>query len=471
MGKKRKKNPNNEIMKITYVFIALFVAMIGYFVYFMVFQSRDVINNSYNKRQDSFTEKIVRGTIYASGGEELAVTETDAEGNETRVYPFGNLFAHVIGINSHGRAGLELAYNFDLLTSNADTVEKIFNEFKGVKNIGDNISTTLEVGLQQAASDALGTNRGVIVAMEPDTGKVLAMVSKPDYDPNLADTDWASLSSDTEKAVLINRSTQGLYTPGSIFKIFTLLEYIRENPGYSDYAYDCNGSYTNGEYSVSCFNGKSHGHQNLMESFANSCNSSFVNIGLGLNLKSFRESCGSLLFNADLPIIIPYKRSSFTLNEDSGIFDVMQTSMGQGETLVTPMHMLMTVSAIANEGVLVTPRFVDRIESYTGNTVKTIRSQEYGNLITSDEASVLKEYMRAVVTEGTASELKSDSYTAYGKTGTAQVDSGDKAHSWFVGFAENGDKKIAICVLFEEMPSGTKWSVNAAKSVLDYYFR
>lgn len=471
MRKKRKKNVNNELMKITYIFVLLFIAVIGYFLYYMIFQSNDVINNSYNKRQNSFAERVIRGTIFAEGGEILAKTESDENGQETRIYPYGNLFAHAIGINSRGMSGLELAYNFNLLSSNADIIERILNEFKGEKNPGDNISTTLNVSLQQTANDLLGENRGAIVVMEPDTGRILAMVSKPDFDPNRADSQWEALRTDTENAPLINRTTQGLYTPGSIFKIFTLLEYVQENPDFSDYTYECDGAYESGEHVVRCFNGRSHGLQTLTQSFANSCNSSFVNIGLGLDMNLFAETCREILFNVDLPIGIPYKRSSFVLNKNSSVFDVMQTSMGQGETLVTPIHMLMTVSAIANKGILVSPRFVDRIESYTGYTIKTLRSQEYGSLMSAKEAAVLKENMRNVVTNGTAAELLSENYTAYGKTGTAEVDSSDKAHSWFIGFAENGDKEIAVSIIFEEMPPDSKWSVNAAKTIFDVFFR
>lgn len=466
----KSNKPNNEIMKVTYIFFGLFFIIMAYFTYFQIFESSDVINNTYNKRQDTFTEKVVRGKIFSNNGEILAQTVVNNDGTEVRQYPYANLFAHVLGISSYGKSGLELLFNFNLLTSNADVVERIFNEFKDEKNIGDNIITTLDVNLQQSAYDALGNNKGAIVIIEPDTGKVLAMVSKPDYNPNEIEAIWSDLVEDDTQTALFNRATQGTYPPGSTFKILTLLEFIRENQNYNEYSYTCTGSHSAGEHTISCFNNKRHGTQDLITSFANSCNSSFANIGLGLDLSSYAKLCNSLLFNTDLPIALTYNKSSFTLDTSSDTFSIMQTSIGQGKTLVSPMHMAMIASAIANDGVLMTPYFVQYTENYVGDKVKEYKQSEYAALITPDESTLLKEYMRSVVTQGTATKLDSDLYTAYGKTGTAQIDSGDNDHSWFVGFADNGEKEIAICVLMEAMPEGS-WGVAATKTIFDSYFQ
>lgn len=467
---KIRKKPNNEIMKVTFIFFGLFFVIMAYFFYFQVFESSDVINNPYNKRQDSFTQKVVRGIIYGSNKEILAQTVVDDEGNETRQYPYNNLFAQTVGISTHGKLGLESAFNFNLLTSNADITEKIMNEFKDEKNIGDNIITTLDVNLQQTAYDALGDNKGAVVVIEPETGKVLAMVSKPDFNPNQIDSIWDSLTADNTQSALVNRGTQGLYAPGSTFKIFTLLEYIRENPDYGNYSYTCTGSFSVDNHTIDCFNKTRHGKENLLESFADSCNSSFSNIGLSLDLSSYGKLCKSLLFNSELPLSIAYNQSSFALGTDASAFDITQTSIGQGKTLVSPVHMAMIASALANDGVLMSPYLVDHTENYTGDVVKEFKKEKYGTLFTTDETNILREYMRAVITQGTGKKLNSDLYTAYGKTGTAETGIEDSDHSWFVGYAENGEKKVAICVVMENMNPGTSWSVNASKSIFDYYF-
>lgn len=156
------------------------------------------------------------------------------------------MFSHVVGYSTKGKTGLEALGNFYLLTSHVNLAEQVINELSSVKNLGDNVITTLDVDLQKAAYDALGSRKGAVVAMEPDTGKILAMVSKPDYNPNTLAADWDALvAGDNSEGQLLNRAAQGLYPPGSTFKIVTALEYIRENPeNFRDYRFDCSGFFT-----------------------------------------------------------------------------------------------------------------------------------------------------------------------------------------------------------------------------------
>ena len=234
---------NREYAVITYLFLAIFIGLMGYFVYFQVVKSEDFINSSYNTRTDSFANTIVRGTIYSNDGTALAQTTLDGEGNEVRNYPYGSMFAHVVGYATNGKAGIESMANFYLLRSHAFVLEKIANELKGEKSQGDNVITTLDYDLQAAAYNALGDQEGAVMVLEPSTGKILAMVSKPDYDPNTISANWDSIIN-SESSVLLNRATQGLYPPGSTFKILTALEYMRENSDYENYSFDCTGSVT-----------------------------------------------------------------------------------------------------------------------------------------------------------------------------------------------------------------------------------
>ncbi len=468
--KKRKKNTNNQILRISYIFVGIFLCMILYFSCFQIFEGKEVINNTYNKRQDVFENITIRGKIITENGEVLAETKVDSIGNETRVYNYGNLFSHAVGISTNGKMGIELSQDYSLLGSDVNIIEKVSNEFKGEKTEGNNVITTLDVELQKAAYDALGDNDGAIIAIEPDSGKVLAMVSKPDFDPNTIDANWETITSDEKNSSLLNRATNGLYTPGSTFKIFTFLEYIRENAGFREYSYNCQGHINVGENSVSCYNGTWHGEEDVFESFAYSCNSSFINIGLSLDMNKFSGSCKGLFFNRSLPTKLEYKPSSFELNKDSSEFEIMQTVIGQGKTLVSPLHMCMIASAIANDGVLYEPYIVSKITNHNGYEVKSYKPTEYGEVFTKEEVGILTEAMGDVVEYGTGTRLKSDSYNVYGKTGTAEINSGDNAHSWFVGFAENDDAKIAICVVMEEMPPGSTWAVPVAREVFEAYF-
>ena len=359
---------NKEFARITYFFVILFIALMGYLVYFTVARARTFINSPYNQRQDAFARDVVRGAITDRNGNVLAQTNVAEDGTETRYYPYGSVFSHVIGYSDPqlGKTGLESVENFELLTSNAFFLEKIQNEFNDAKNQGDTVVTTLDADLQQAASDALGDYKGAVVIMEADTGKILTMVSKPDFDPNEISSNWESLNADDENSPLLNRATNGSYAPGSVFKIVTALAYMRQNSDYGNYTYDCTGSITVGDTTISCAGGTAHGHEDFRSSFAHSCNSSFINIGLQLDLSGYRETAEDLLFNSSLPSVLGYSKGSFVLDKDSSESEIMMTAMGQGETMVSPYHMALITQAIANGGTLMEPYLVDSVTNYTG---------------------------------------------------------------------------------------------------------
>ena len=472
--RKAAPNPkaNNCILGITYLMVALFLGLAVYMGYFLQVRSEDVINNSYNARLDSFSDRIVRGKIMAGDGTVLAETQVDADGNETRVYYYGSVFDHAVGYSAKGKTGIEALANFYLLTSHVNLLEQVGNELSGRKNPGDNVYTTLDAELQQAAYAALGDRKGVVIAMEPDTGKVLAMVSKPGYDPNtlLQDWDWLTDEGNGE-GQLLNRATQGLYPPGSTFKIVTALEYMREHPvGYRDYQFDCSGVYVNGDYRIKCYHGTAHGHQDFTQAFANSCNGAFSSLGLGLNLGAFRDTAKSLLFNSPLPITgLPYKQSSFEMGPGADTWEILQTSIGQGTTQVTPMHNAMITAAIANGGTLMKPYFLNSVETAGGEEIKKFMPASYGSLMTAGEAEGLAELMHAVVTEGTGSAVRTDAYTVAAKTGSAEFETGKETHAWFTGFAPVENPKLVVTVLVAEGGSGGKAAAPIARQLFDIY--
>ncbi|MBS5628654.1 MAG: penicillin-binding protein 2 [Clostridiales bacterium] len=472
--RKAAPNPkaNSCILGITYLMVALFLGLAVYMGYFLQVRSEDVINNSYNARLDRFSDRIVRGKIMAGDGTVLAETQVDADGNETRVYYYGSVFDHAVGYSAKGKTGIEALANFYLLTSHVNLLEQVGNELSGRKNPGDNVYTTLDAELQQAAYAALGDRKGVVIAMEPDTGKVLAMVSKPGYDPNtlLQDWDWLTDGGNGE-GQLLNRATQGLYPPGSTFKIVTALEYMREHPGgYRDYQFDCSGVYVNGDYRIKCYHGTAHGHQDFTRSFANSCNGAFSSLGLGLNLGAFRDTAKSLLFNSPLPITgLPYKQSSFQMGPGADTWEILQTSIGQGTTQVTPMHNAMITAAIANGGTLMKPYFLNSVETAGGEEIKKFMPASYGSLMTAGEAEGLTELMRTVVTEGTGSAVRTDAYTVAAKTGSAEFETGKETHAWFTGFAPVENPKLVVTVLVEEGGSGGKAAAPIARQLFDIY--
>ena len=185
------KRQNREMAVVTYIVMVLFFVMAGYLVYFILHDSDDVVNNSYNKRQELLAKRVKKGSILSDNGTVLAKTVTDKKGNERRDYPYDSLFAHVVGRSSHGKTGLEASEGYTMLTTGINPLLGMWNELQGKKNPGNNVVTTLDVKLSKTASEALGSHRGAVVVLEPETGKILSMVSKPSYDPNnLTESRW-----------------------------------------------------------------------------------------------------------------------------------------------------------------------------------------------------------------------------------------------------------------------------------------
>lgn len=461
-------------MVTTIVFSIIFVFMICYYAHFVVVDSRKVLNNPYNKRIDSNSSKVVRGTIYSKSGKKLAYTDTKGTdedlSDDTREYPYGKTFAHAIGITTHGKYGLEKICNYDLLSSQTSAFQKIVDDFSHTTEKGCDVYTTFSVSTQKAAYESLEGYDGAAFIMNPDTGAILAMASRPSYDPITIDTKWDDIINDSSDSRLVNRATQGKYIPGSIFKIITTLDYMRENKNYNKFNYYCDGKARFKGFSIKCFDGTAHGSEDLTDAFAHSCNSAFSTIGDKLDVTKYRKTAEDLLFNKDLPLDIDYNQSVFALDSTSTQFDITQTSIGQGKTTVSPAHMAMIASAIANDGVLMKPYIIDRVENSSSNIVKQTKEQKYKTLMTSDEAKQLRKYMSAVCTYGTGKIMANANYKAYGKTGTAEIDKKDNVNSWFVGFAKKGKKKIAIAVVIEKMPEGSNSAVNCAKEIFDNYF-
>ena len=349
--RKKRRSQNPEILAVTYVFAALFVLMIGYFVYFNAFVSKNVINSAYNVRINSFADTVVRGNIVSSDGTVLAETLVDENGNETRYYPMGRIFAHAVGTSEINQSGIELSQNFYMLQSNGNPILNALQDIRGEKNQGDQIVSTLNAKLQEVAYNALGYNDGAVIAIEPATGRVLVMVSKPDFDPNTLLTDYESIVAEEGNDSLLNKTTFGLFVPGSIFKTLTSLAYIRSGADYNSYYYTCEGQINlGGEEYITCFDQTVHGGENFVDSFANSCNASFGNIGLSLPDNLLKDTCESLFFNNELPTEIPHTKSSFSLASDDSDWQTAATAIGQGHTQVTPLQMAMIAAAIANGG-------------------------------------------------------------------------------------------------------------------------
>lgn len=469
--KSENRKNNNSIIVSTLIFVITFIAMAGYLIYFNLTQAESIINNSYNKRQGVLSRHTIRGSILSDDKTKLAVTNVDDDGNETRYYPYSGLFSHAIGYLNNGGYGLESLYGYYMLHSNQNFFEQIGNDLSGNRNTGDNVVTTLNVGLQKACYDALGSNRGAVIVMEPSTGKILAMVSKPDFDPNTLAANWSQITGEGSDSVLVNRATQGLYPPGSTFKLITMLEYLREHKNdYGQYHYICDGTYELGNNTINCVRTTAHGDVDLFSSLAVSCNCSFINIGLSLDLDRYRKTAENMLFNKELPTNLEYNKSRFVLNGESSDWEIAQTSFGQGKTVITPFHLALITCTIANNGTLMEPYLVSSVESTNGMTVKKFKEEKYDTLITENEASLLKKGMEQVVKDSFSWLFGGVEYTLAAKSGSAQYGTEGYEHSLYASFSPADNPEIAVVAVVEGGPQRNTTAAEVTKQIYDYYY-
>ena len=468
--KKKDLIKNGEFTLVMYLFLLIFLGMIVYLIYFIGWKSDTFIDNEYNVLWKSYEDDVKKGDIITSDGYVIAETILNDQEKEIRNYPYSNLFAHVTGYSDRGRTALEKQLTFSLFSTNASAFDKFAAELTGKKVDGNNAITTIRYDLQKIAYDALGEFDGAVVVIQASTGKILAMVSKPDYNPNRINEDWEIIH---QGSGLFNRATQGQYTPGSVFKIFTTLAYMKSHlETFMNYSFECAGEYTLNGKTVHCAGNNAHGILDLKNSFVYSCNSSYSSMVADIDMETFNQVCDSLLFNQKLPYSLESSISSFSLKEEDSNALKMDTAFGQGKTYVSPLHMAMIASAIANDGVLMKATLLEGVKTPEGDWVEQEFTTAYGTVFTEDEIRILSEYMRETITVGTSGDLNSDKFMAYGKTGTAQTSSDlNLTNAWFVGFAQkDGYEDIAIAVVVENSGSGAKYASPIAGKIFDAYF-
>lgn len=465
----RRLRTNRYMLYTSFLVILLFAGLIAYLVRFTIYDADAVITSPYNKRTSALAENIRRGTIKSANEKVLAKTEIDDNGEEYRYYPYEDMFAHVVGYADHGKGGIESAYNYELLTSHERLLEQFKQGITGKKNIGDTICTTLDTRLQKKAYEALEGRRGAIVAIEPKTGRVRAMVSKPDFNPNTLDEEWEDINAEGSSC-LVNRAIQGLYPPGSTYKLLTALEFIEERPGtYQNFSYNCEGETVVNSVHISCYGDEAHGREDLTYAFAHSCNTAFVTIGSKLNTKRFISLNQKFLFDSKIFFDLPVKQSRFGLTGKSEKSDVPQAVIGQGNTVVTPFHNALMMCAIANNGVLMKPELVEHIESADGAVVSRVKTEKWKRIADESDTKILQKLLREVVTEGTGHALNTSQYTAAGKTGTAENE-GDGDHSWFVGYSNVDDPDLVVCVIVENGGAGSEVAAPIASEIFESYY-
>ncbi len=428
-------------------FCIIFIGLIVYMSYFQIFVAEGIKTNSYNKRLWINEENTIRGSILDRDGNLLVYSEKK-DGVNIRNYKYGRLYSHTIGYSykEYGKAGLELQYNNILLNINEN---KAINEFKNIvapSTVGNNLRLTLDHDTQLKAKELLNGRKGAIVAMNPKTGEVYAMVSLPDFDSSNLKLDWKEISQDTNSP-LLNRATSGLYTPGSIFKIITTVAAL-DSPEL-DKEYECTGTSIIDGYTFKDYQGKSHGHIDLNGALIKSCNTYFTDKSIIIGKSKMQQVSDNFMFNNKIQFDLPVTISKTPFKDNLGKTDIAAASIGQGKVVATPLNMALVASAIANNGEIVKPILVKEVISSNGKVIGTYNTEVLSVATNNNIAEEIKDMMIEVVKSGTGTNASIKNVTLAGKTGTAENPSG-KSHAWFIGFAPADKPKIAIAVVLEE---------------------
>lgn len=449
---------NKNIRRMFALFSVLLAFVVLYLGKYILVDSKDIMNNPYNPRLKRMEENVRRGQIVDSTGIILA----DSTAGE-REYPYGRQLAHLVGTVHMGKSGVESRYNILLQRPSMEIIQRFMHLPGEGEVIGDAAMLTINAGLQEIVYQAFGHNTGAAVVIEPSTGRILALVSKPDFEPAHIATDWAVLISDTANSPLLNRATQGLYPPGSVFKPLTAAAAIES--GLADFIYECTGTAEFNGNTLRCFQSRAHGTVSMLEAMAVSCNGYFAAVTLEMGVDVLSKICERAYFNRDLSYQIERGRSSFTLASDAPEMDVIRTSIGQGQTLVTPLHMCMVASAIANDGRIMKPYVMSRRISATGSNLSLTLPETLGQMVSREVSSVLTEMMIEAVETGTAAPAAVAGIKIAAKTGTAQNAGGDD-HGWVIAFAPaDGQPQIAIAVVMENA-GGPRLGLELVKKVV-----
>ena len=448
-----------SIRIMTYFIFAMFV-LLGASMVKTVSDKDTFLSNPYNRRLYLSEEGVKRGSIKDINGNILAESILE---NDTyrRIYNYPEIVSNVTGYVDKGKTGVESAYNYHLEDIDSELLQRLKNVIFSNEIICKDVVLTIDLDLQKKAIEILGSNKGAIVVMEADTGKIKAMVSNPSYNSNTVYEDWDKLNNDSS-GPLINRASQGLYTPGSTFKIITLLSAMENNPELLSQQYECTGfEYFDGKV-IRCFDETAHGIITSKEAFAKSCNCYFSKLGELVGTEKLRSTAEKLGFNSGIGFDLNYSVSQFMLDDDSILSEVVETSIGQGKTLATPLNMAMITSAIINEGKMMKPYILDHVENSKGNRESITIPSVLSTPISTADSLTLKEYMISVVNEGTGYLAAIDGKVVGGKTGTAENPNGTD-HLWFTGFCGNNVVTVVL-----ENPDGALRATQAANYIFKF---
>ena len=465
----KKDSIDKHIYVVVKIFVALFAIIFINLAYIQIYQAEDLLKNPHNSHVAEKASQIQRGKILDNKGTVLADTKQD-ENNKNeykRVYPYGEVFAFPLGYVSEklGYAGIEATQNTYLAGNNMmlhalGPLAQIFEP-----TVGNNVHLTLNADYQKFAYDALGNRKGAVVILNRKTGEILAMVSRPAFDPNDIDVDWDKLRID-ENSPLIDRASQGLYPPGSTIKPMIGDGALTKGVVTTDTIVNCTGSlYINSSYSLADSSSEVHGSVNLARAILESCNSYFGTMGIRLGENGLKETFSR--FGYDKPLETDFVNNTPELPDFSSLSDgeLAQVGIGQSTLLVTPLRMAMMAGAIGNGGIMMKPFLVKSIIDEHDSVVESHEPTTWLTVSTPEVTSIIYNDMKNVISSGTGTRAAVGGIEMAGKTGTAENSAGQD-HAWFIGCANMPNEDISFAVIVENSGFGGSEAAPIINSIL-----
>ena len=464
---------NTPIVRIYVLVLVLFATVVYFTSKWSVFDASELEAKGQNRRPLIEEQQVPRGAITTSDGVLLAESLPQGGGRNpvyVRRYPADDptAFGNPVGYNyvNIGRTGIERSEN-RLLSGEKNEFASIIDELQNQEPVGSDITLTLNARTQRLAQGLLenavastpGSNgAGSVVAIEPDTGAVRVMTSIPGFDPNaVADEQTFSQLSEDKSAPLVNRPTQSAYQPGSTMKVVTAAAALDSGEFTPDSTLSGQTGIEIGGVPLENAGGETFGQINLDFALTHSVNTYFAQVGEQLGAETMYEYMNRFGFDNDPELDYPddQMRASGVFEGDelldaNDAVDIGRVAIGQERLLTTPLQMAEVVAAVANDGTLMKPTFLQSAKDPDGRTIEELDPEQQSEVISAESANQLTEMMTHVTEEGTAAGLTVGGAAFAGKTGTAEVDvEAGINRPWFIGFAPADDPQIAVAVMLE----------------------
>ena len=451
--------------------VVMFVGLAAWFAMTVFTQGSIWASDVRNSRLRA--SNSLRGDITDRDGNLLATTAEDGSRQYTQNAAARRALSQTVGDTAGmSGTGIETFFSATLLDISASLTDRLSELFASKQHVGSSIQITVDGPLQAYIADKFPEGyRGAVCVTNYRTGEILAMVSMPSYDPyDLTGHPNANV----EDTAYLNRCLQGLYTPGSVFKIVTLASALSNDAAVTGQSFSCAGEWAYEGGRVVCAGNTAHGTLNLKTAFMRSCNVTFGKLAYQLGLERLRTTAETFGFNENFKFGDFVIYNSAFPTQVSGMNGLVWAGIGQGEVLVTPLHMAMISGAVANGGTMMKPLLIDRVVNTQGAATATGKSEVYRQVLDPQIAGIIADFMYQTVKSGTAARAAIRGYRVCGKTGSAEV-SDNKAvetNAWFTGFIRDDAHPYAIAVVIEGGGAGARMpselAARALKKAVEY---